>query len=72
MTIDRIVVIGGGAWGTALAQTLTLALGRVPIVASAHPSPLSAHAGFLGSRPFSKVNRLLEEQGAQPVDWSLP
>ncbi|OJV81255.1 MAG: uracil-DNA glycosylase [Cellulomonas sp. 73-92] len=58
-------------WGRD-AQTLTPALGRVPIVASAHPSPLSAHAGFLGSRPFSTVNRLLEEQGAQPVDWSLP
>jgi uracil-DNA glycosylase len=37
-----------------------------------HPSPLSAHRGFFGSRPFSRVNRLLEEQGGQPVDWSLP
>jgi uracil-DNA glycosylase len=58
-------------WGRD-AQTLTPALGAVPIVASAHPSPLSAHSGFLGSRPFSKVNELLAAQGAEPVDWSLP
>ena len=58
-------------WGRD-AQTLTPALGRVPIVASAHPSPLSAHAGFFGSRPFSKVNALLEAQDAPTVDWSLP
>ena len=58
-------------WGRD-AQTLTPALGRVPVVASAHPSPLSAYAGFFGSRPFSKVNALLEAQGTEPVDWSLP
>lgn len=58
-------------WGRD-AQTLTPALGSVPIVASAHPSPLSAHAGFLGSRPFSRVNALLAQQGAEPVDWALP
>jgi uracil-DNA glycosylase len=44
----------------------------VPVVASAHPSPLSAHRGFLGSRPFSRVDALLREQGAEPVDWRLP
>ena len=58
-------------WGRD-AQTLTRALGRVPIVASAHPSPLSAHGGFFGSRPFSTVNELLVAQGADPIDWSLP
>jgi len=58
-------------WGRD-AQTLTHALGRVPIVASAHPSPLSASHGFFGSRPFSKVNALLAQQGADPIDWSLP
>jgi uracil-DNA glycosylase len=41
-------------------------------VESVHPSPLSARRGFFGSRPFSTVNRLLEEQGAAPVDWTLP
>jgi uracil-DNA glycosylase len=58
-------------WGRD-AQSLKPALGHVPWVESAHPSPLSAARGFFGSRPFSRVNRLLEEQGAAPVDWSLP
>jgi uracil-DNA glycosylase len=58
-------------WGRD-AQTLTAALGSTPIVASVHPSPLSAHRGFFGSRPFSRVNDLLVAQGAAPVDWSLP
>ena len=47
-------------------------LGSIPAVESAHPSPLRAHRGFLGSRPFSEVNRLLGEQGANPIDWTLP
>lgn len=42
------------------------------VVESPHPSPLSAHRGFFGSRPFSRVNALLEQAGAAPVDWSLP
>ena len=58
-------------WGRD-AQSLRPALGGVPTVESAHPSPLSAHRGFFGSRPFSRVNALLAEQGADPVDWSLP
>lgn len=57
-------------WGRD-AQTLTPLLAGVPLVASAHPSPMSADRGFFGSRPFSTVNRLLVEQGAVPVDWSL-
>jgi uracil-DNA glycosylase len=40
-------------------------------VSSVHPSPLSAYRGFFGSRPFSKVNGLLIEQGSTPIDWSL-
>ena len=58
-------------WGSD-ARTLRPLLGRTPIIASAHPSPLSAHRGFFGSRPFSRANSLLEQQGAQPVDWKLP
>lgn len=57
-------------WGRD-AQSLTPLLGSTPVVASAHPSPLSASRGFFGSRPFSRVNHLLAEQGAAPVDWSL-
>ncbi len=58
-------------WGRD-AQSLKPALGAVPTVESVHPSPLSASRGFFGSRPFSAVNRLLEAQGAAPVDWTLP
>ncbi|MDO3397593.1 uracil-DNA glycosylase [Nocardioides sp. SOB44] len=58
-------------WG-ARARGLAGLLGSVPVVASAHPSPLSAYRGFLGSRPFSQVDRLLVEQGGAPVDWALP
>ena len=42
------------------------------VLRSAHPSPLSAHNGFLGSRPFSKANAFLEQRGRQPIDWQLP
>ncbi|MEI2714328.1 MAG: uracil-DNA glycosylase [Nocardioides sp.] len=58
-------------WGRD-AQSLKPMLGPIPWVESAHPSPLSASRGFFGSRPFSRVNRLLVEQGGQPVDWTLP
>ena len=58
-------------WGRD-AQSLKPMLGQVPWVESVHPSPLSASRGFFGSRPFSRVNRMLEEQGAAAVDWSLP
>lgn len=58
-------------WGAQAASVRPL-LGDTPVVASAHPSPLSASRGFFGSRPFSQVNALLQEQGAAPVDWSLP
>ena len=58
-------------WGRD-AQSLRPALGDIPWVESAHPSPLSAARGFFGSRPFSRVNRLLADQGTEPVDWSLP
>ncbi|GAA4360435.1 uracil-DNA glycosylase [Angustibacter luteus] len=57
-------------WGKD-AQTLRPLLGDTPVVASAHPSPMSADRGFFGSRPFSRVNELLVAQGAEPVDWSL-
>jgi uracil-DNA glycosylase len=42
------------------------------ILRSVHPSPLSAHRGFLGCGHFSAANRYLEEHGQAPVDWSLP
>ena len=57
-------------WGRD-AQGLRPRLGEVPVIASAHPSPLSARRGFFGSRPFSGVDALLVEQGAAPIDWTL-
>ena len=41
------------------------------VLESVHPSPLSAYNGFFGSRPFSKTNRFLEENGIQPIDWQI-
>lgn len=58
-------------WGRD-ARNLKPLLGSVPAVESPHPSPLSARHGFFGSRPFSRANALLEQQGAEPVDWRLP
>ncbi len=46
-------------------------LGSTPIIESPHPSPLSASRGFFGSRPFSRANELLEQQGADPIDWRV-
>jgi uracil-DNA glycosylase len=57
-------------WGRD-AATLQPMLGATPVVTSPHPSPLSARKGFFGSRPFSKVNALLEQQGAAPIDWRI-
>jgi uracil-DNA glycosylase len=45
---------------------------RHAVIATAHPSPLSARRGFFGSRPFSKTNEFLEEAGEPAVDWCLP
>lgn len=73
--IDALVARGGPLvailWGRD-AQTLQPALAGVDVIASAHPSPLSAHAGFFGSRPFSRANSSLVSQGAGPIDWRLP
>ena len=73
--ISALVARGGPLvavlWGRD-ARNLAPHLGDVPRVESAHPSPLSAHSGFFGSRPFSRANELLARQGADPIDWSLP
>jgi uracil-DNA glycosylase len=55
-------------WGRD-AQGLEAALPGVPVITSAHPSPLSARRGFFGSRPFSRANEALIAQGATPVQW---
>lgn len=42
------------------------------ILKAPHPSPLSAYRGFFGSRPFSKTNEFLQENGVEPIDWQIP
>ena len=57
-------------WGRD-ARNLAPMLAGVPLIESAHPSPMSADQGFFGSRPFSRASRLLAEHG-QEIDWKLP
>ena len=56
-------------WGND-ARSLAPELGSAKIIESAHPSPLSCHRGFFGSRPFSRANAALEEMGLDPINWS--
>jgi uracil-DNA glycosylase len=72
--IEAMVERGGPLvailWGRD-AQSLIPMLGNVPYLASAHPSPLSARAGFFGSRPFSRANELLVRAGGEAINWAL-
>lgn len=58
-------------WGRD-ARNLRPLLTGIRCIESAHPSPMSAHNGFFGSRPFSRANELLLGLGAVPVEWKLP
>ena len=65
----RVVFI---LWGANARKKKTLIdLNRHTVIESAHPSPLSAHNGFFGSRPFSRTNAALVADGLAPIDWSL-
>jgi uracil-DNA glycosylase len=67
---DTVVFI---LWGSYARKKKALITGRHHVVLeSAHPSPLSAHNGFLGSRPFSRANTALEAAGREPIDWQIP
>ena len=67
---ERVVFI---LWGAAARRKKELIdRDRHVIIESAHPSPLSAHNGFFGSRPFSRTNAALEAAGRTPIDWSIP
>jgi len=72
--IDALAARGGPLvailWGRD-AGSLRPRMPGVPAVSSPHPSPLSASRGFFGSRPFSRVNALLREQGADEIDWRV-
>jgi uracil-DNA glycosylase len=67
---ERVVFILWG--GYARKKKGLIDTSRHVVLESAHPSPLSAHNGFLGSRPFSKANAALEEVGLPPIEWCLP
>ena len=68
--VERDAPLVAILWGRD-AGNLRPMLGETPVVASPHPSPLSARRGFFGSRPFSRADALLREQGGEPVDWTL-
>jgi len=67
---ERVVFI---LWGASARKKRSLVdQTRHVVIESPHPSPLSAHNGFFGSRPFSRANQALAEAGREPVDWRLP
>jgi uracil-DNA glycosylase len=67
--VDPVVFI---LWGNSARRKRELIdTGRHTIIESAHPSPLSAHNGFFGSRPFSRANAALVAAGRDPIDWDL-
>jgi uracil-DNA glycosylase len=65
----RVVFILWGA--NARRKKALIDLSCHTVIESAHPSPLSAHNGFFGSRPFSRTNAALTDAGLEPIDWSL-
>ena len=59
-------------WGSAARKKKAIVdTSRHTVIESPHPSPLSAHRGFFGSKPFSRANAALEAAGREPVDWCL-
>lgn len=59
-------------WGNnAISKKILITNPNHLILQSAHPSPLSAHRGFFGSKPFSKSNNFLLENGLSPIDWQI-
>jgi uracil-DNA glycosylase len=67
---DPVVFVLWGAY--ARKKRPLIDTSRHVIIESAHPSPLSAHNGFFGSRPFSRANEALQAAGRAPVDWCIP
>jgi uracil-DNA glycosylase len=67
---DPIIFLLWGAYAQKKASFVDTS--RHLVLKAAHPSPLSAHNGFLGCRHFSKANSFLQSRGLPPIDWSLP
>ena len=67
---ERVVFI---LWGASARRKKALVdTGRHTVIESPHPSPLSAHKGFFGTKPFSRANQALVDAGREPVDWCIP
>ena len=66
-----VVFIAWGKYAQSVVQHLKLNE-KHSVIRGVHPSPLSAHAGFFGSKPFTAANQALIAAGVSPVDWSLP
>ena len=67
---DNIVFV---LWGASAGRKASMIDGRKHLILrSPHPSPLSAHRGFFGSRHFSQINEYLKRQGSPEIDWSVP
>ena len=67
---ERVVFI---LWGSSARRKKQLIdTSRHTVIESTHPSPLSAHRGFFGSKPFSTANSALAEAGREPIDWCIP
>jgi uracil-DNA glycosylase len=77
---DRVVEVLGQQesaivfilWGNPAQKKEKLIGGQHTIIKSVHPSPLSSHRGFFGSKPFSKANEVLKKMGHEPINWVLP
>ena len=67
---ERVVFLLWGAF--AQKKKSLIDVERHVIIESPHPSPLSAHRGFFGSRPFSRTNSALTDAAREPIDWSIP
>jgi uracil-DNA glycosylase len=67
---ERVVFVLWGAYAKKKAPLIDTS--RHVVIASAHPSPLSARNGFFGSRPFSRANAALVAAGRSPIDWAIP
>ena len=60
-------------WGKPAQQKISMIdTNKHLIISSVHPSPLSAHRGFFGSKPFSQTNQALLQMGETPINWQLP
>ena len=67
---ERVVFV---LWGSAARRKAAIVdTSRHVVIESPHPSPLSAHKGFFGTRPFSRANAALVEAGRDPIDWCIP